>query len=181
MRVLMLYASTEGQTEKIARFIAGEVKVGGHQVDLFNLNHHQPAPVGYDRVIVGASLHMAKYQAAVTHYLRNHADMLNKQATAFISVSLTAASHDKDAWDDLEEITSHFMDSTGWRPLMVLQVAGALKYTQYDFFKRWVMRSIAKKEGRSTDTSQDYEYTDWVDLRKFVEAFVRSKAAKATA
>jgi len=55
---------------------------------------------------------------------------------------------------------------------MVTQVAGALKYTQYDFFTRLLMKRIAKKEGRTTDTSRDYEYTDWNAVRQFVKEFV---------
>jgi len=35
------------------------------------------------------------------------------------------------------------------------------------------MRRIARKEGGDTDTSRDYEYTDWNDLRAFGEAFAR--------
>ena len=33
------------------------------------------------------------------------------------------------------------------------------------------MRRIAKKAGAETDTSRDYEYTDWVALDRFVEEF----------
>jgi menaquinone-dependent protoporphyrinogen oxidase len=46
-----------------------------------------------------------------------------------------------------------------------------LKYTQYDFFKRLIMKMISKREGRTTDTSQDYEYTDWNAVKKFVNDF----------
>ena len=54
---------------------------------------------------------------------------------------------------------------------MTIQIAGALKYTEYDFFKRLIMKMISKREGRSTDTSRDYEYTDWNAVTKFVTDF----------
>lgn len=180
MRVLVLYATTEGQTEKIARFVAGQVATNGHQVEVFNLNDIQPLLDEYDLVIIGASVHMMKYQAAVKHFVRKNAKTLNDMPTAFLSVSLTAAGGDAEAWAELDKITANFMDITGWRPFMVEQVAGALKYTQYDFFKRWIMRSIAKKEGGAVDTSQDYEYTDWDQLKKFVNAFTRQRKAAVT-
>jgi menaquinone-dependent protoporphyrinogen oxidase len=33
------------------------------------------------------------------------------------------------------------------------------------------MQQIAKKGGKDTDTSRDYEYTDWAVLDRFVEEF----------
>ncbi len=50
-------------------------------------------------------------------------------------------------------------------------VAGALLYTKYNFLVRFVMRRIAKKGGPETDTSRDYEYTNWAALDKFVDEF----------
>jgi len=46
-------------------------------------------------------------------------------------------------------------------------IAGALKYTQYNFFIKWVMKGIARKEGGSTDTSRDHEYTDWEQVTAY--------------
>jgi menaquinone-dependent protoporphyrinogen oxidase len=34
------------------------------------------------------------------------------------------------------------------------------------------MKHISKKEGRSTDTSQDHEYTDWDKVTQFTEQFL---------
>ncbi len=53
-------------------------------------------------------------------------------------------------------------------------IAGALKYTQYNWFIRWVMKGIARKEGGSTDTSRDHEYTDW----RQVAAYARRLSTK---
>ena len=36
---------------------------------------------------------------------------------------------------------------------------------------RWVMKRIAAKAGGAIDTSRDYEYTDWADLRGFARQF----------
>ena len=55
---------------------------------------------------------------------------------------------------------------------MTKAVAGALLYTKYDFLKRFIMVQIVKGEGGDLDTSRDYEYTDWDDLKSVIEAFV---------
>ena len=66
-----------------------------------------------------------------------------------------------------------FFDETGWRPTVVMPVAGALSYSHYNFLVRFVMKQIAKKEGSGTDTSRDYEYTDWDALDAFVKEFAQ--------
>jgi menaquinone-dependent protoporphyrinogen oxidase len=50
-----------------------------------------------------------------------------------------------------------------------------LLYTQYGFFKRWIMKKIARDKGSpDTDTSRDYVYTDWDSVRRFAEEFLES-------
>ena len=47
----------------------------------------------------------------------------------------------------------------------------AVLYTRYGWFKRRIMQRIVAKAGGDGDTTRDYEYTNWADLRTFVEAF----------
>jgi menaquinone-dependent protoporphyrinogen oxidase len=47
-------------------------------------------------------------------------------------------------------------------------VAGTLAYSRYNFIIRFVMKRIARKNGAPTDTSRDYELTDWAALDRFV-------------
>ncbi len=72
---------------------------------------------------------------------------------------------------EVQRMLESFFTATGWRPEHVLPVAGATLYTQYNFLLRWVMKSIARKNGGSTDTTVDHEYTDWNKLDRFVEQF----------
>jgi menaquinone-dependent protoporphyrinogen oxidase len=51
-------------------------------------------------------------------------------------------------------------------------VAGALKYTQYDFFKRALLRYFMKPGGVDAATSGDTEYTDWDDVGRFVDEYL---------
>jgi menaquinone-dependent protoporphyrinogen oxidase len=61
-----------------------------------------------------------------------------------------------------------FVQETGWRPPYVLPVAGALAYSKYNFFIKLIMKTISRMAGGPTDTSRDYEFTDWVALDRFV-------------
>jgi menaquinone-dependent protoporphyrinogen oxidase len=172
MKVLIVYGTTEGQTRKIARFMEDALQDAGHKVTIADASEAPPAPGEYDAVLIGGSIHVHKYQSAVTHYIRQNNAVLNRMPGAFFSVCMAVAStleeEHKEAW----KILNDFLDTTGWKPLMTTQIAGALKYTQYDFFKRLVMKMIARKEGGSTDTSQDHEYTDWKAVNEFVNSFM---------
>ncbi len=177
MKLLIVYGTTEGQTRKIALFMADVLQNAGHTVIIVDASEDPPDPKGYDAVLIGASIHMHKYQSAVSHYITHHAAQLNTMPGAFFSVCLAVASDLEDEHREAEKIASDFLAQTGWNPLMTTQVAGALKYTQYDFFKRLIMKMISKREGHTTDTSQDYEYTDWDGVQTFVTAFATKASA----
>ena len=169
MKTLIVYGTTEGQTRKVASFIKQEAEKFGNEVTLTEASQNPPSPEGFDLVLIGASVHMYKYQSPVEHYVKEHVEALNHTKSFFFSVSMSAYGDDKESLKELDECINKFLKDTGWKPARIERIAGALLYTQYDFFKKWIIRSIAKKEGRGTDTHQDYEYTDWTKVKTFVE------------
>ena len=77
------------------------------------------------------------------------------------------------------ETFARFMRDTGWSPNVTHHVAGALLYTQYNFLVRIVMKAIARRAGRTTDTSRDHDFTDWGAVERFAEGFANDAIAKA--
>jgi len=173
MNILIVYGSTEGQTRKIAGYLKTEAEKSGHQVTLVDSTNHPPGPEGFDVVLIGASLHMHKYQTAVLHYIKENAEALNKITSGFFSVSLAAASSEDESLKELDKITNDFLKETGWKPIDTEQVKGALLFTKYDFFKKLVMRMIAKRSGE-TDTTDDHEYTDWAKVKAFLDRMLKT-------
>ncbi len=172
--LLVAYASTEGQTRKIAEFIAERLRIRGHRVDLIDTASAAAELVNpvYQAAFLGGPLHQQRHPAALAHFIdRNHA-WLSALPCAFFSVSLSAALDDELSRNEVKRLLSEFVAQHQLRPLSTRCVAGALKYTQYDYFKRLLMRMISKQYGRPTDTSQDYEYTDWNDVEAFVDDFL---------
>ncbi len=45
--------------------------------------------------------------------------------------------------------------------------AGALQYLEYDFFTRLLIKMMMRRDGQPTDSSQDYDYTDWDAVERF--------------
>lgn len=176
MKLLILYGTTEGQTRKIAHFVEDAAQERDCIVTLSDSANEYINPDGFDAVIIASSIHMGKYHAAVAEYATKYSAQLNMMPSAFLSVSLTAASNNKESWEELYETTAHFLKCCGWKPTQTLQVAGALKYMEYDFLKKMVMRLIAQKAGGSIDTKRDHEYTQWDEIQTFVKDFTNLKA-----
>lgn len=175
MRILLVYGTTEGQTRKIAGFVADHLSNRGHQarvVDALEATAELD-PDEFDAVIIAASVHAGRYQSAIVDFVSRNLAAIDRRANAFLSVSLSAASDDEDDAEGIRQCVAAFTQQTGWRPGMIHHVAGAFRYTAYDFIKRWAMKYIAYRKGAPTDTSRDHELTDWADLARFVDAFLK--------
>jgi menaquinone-dependent protoporphyrinogen oxidase len=172
--VLVVYATTEGQTRKIAEFIAAALAERGFDASVVDSASDAAAmvqPVCVAAVFCG-SVHRHRYQHSLVRFVKDNAGWLAGIPTAFVAVSLTAAGRDERGRADLQEIVAAFCRRTGWAPTMIRHVAGALRYTQYNFVEKWMLRRIAADQGGDTDTSRDHEYTDWDDVTRFVGEFV---------
>jgi menaquinone-dependent protoporphyrinogen oxidase len=174
-RLMIVYGTTEGHTRRVAERIAAAARAHGHAADVLDGSSH-PASAGpdeYDGVVVAASLHYGRHQPGVVRFVRENLHALEELPTALFSVSLSAARRDPEHRAAARRCVNDFLDETGWRPDRTFLVAGALAYSRYGFVKRQVMRWISWREGGDTDTSRDYEYTDWEGLRSDVDDYLR--------
>ncbi len=174
MNVLIIYGTTEGQTRKIANFMADHIRQRGNDASLID-STDMPDDLDldpYDAVIVAGSVHQWHHQASIFKFVRDHVEALQAKTSAFVSVSLSMAGDAAEDRLDAAECADRFLDVSGWKPTVTHLVAGALRYSQYDFFKAWILKMIVSAKGASTDTSKDHEFTDWRDLEAFVDAFL---------
>jgi menaquinone-dependent protoporphyrinogen oxidase len=171
-RVLIVYGTTEGHTFAVVEAMAERLRLGGVDTDVVQAGALEPILTAYSGLIVAASVHAGAYQKAVRQWVRAHAREFGSRPAAFVSVSLAAVQQaDPKVAAELDAIVQRFIDATGWKPATVKHVAGALLYTRYNIFKRWIMKRIVAKAGGETDVSRDYDYTDWADLRAFADDF----------
>lgn len=71
MRVLIVFASSEGHTRRLARMAAAHLADAGHQVSLCDAAQPDcPAPGDFDAVLLAASVHIGRYQAAIRNFAR---------------------------------------------------------------------------------------------------------------
>ena len=173
--ILVVYASSEGQTAAIAERIANVLDDEGHGVTLVHAAHPPDALAvsAFDGVLVGASVHKGRHQSSIEAFVREHVDQLNRLPTAFVSVSLTAATPGPEKRVEAREQLQSVLEETGWDPERTQTVAGALAYSEYGLVTRFIMKRIAGREGLDTDTSRDHEYTDWEALDEFAREFAQ--------
>lgn len=180
-QILVLYGTTDGHTGKVAAAMADALRESGAVVDVVNAANagRSVRPEAYEAVVVAASVHASGYQRAVRRWVSKHRQSLAALPTAFVSVCLGVLQKSPAVDRELTRIMTRFFETTGWRPSVTHVVAGALLYTRYNVLKRWTMRRIVAKAHGDVDTSRDYEYTDWDDVRAFAGSFAQRVTAAA--
>lgn len=172
MTILVLYATVEGHTRKIAEYAAAKLEGAGHGVVLGDVRDPGFAiPGRFDGVLICAPIHIGRYPSPVAQFLTDWKDALAQVPTALVSVSLGINSESAEERAEAEAYPAKLEKKTGFHIPKVHHAAGALKYLEYDFFKRALMRQIVAKEGGPVDTSHDHEFTDWAALDAFVQDF----------
>jgi menaquinone-dependent protoporphyrinogen oxidase len=167
-KILVTYHSHDGQTAKIAEHVAERLRSHHADVDVVNVER-APEPTSYDVAVVGGSIRFSRHSRAVVRWLRRHQQVLGRMPVALFQVSMTSARTDARHTTESERLVEQLAAQTHVHPQVVGLLAGALRYTQYGWVTRRVMRSIARREGNATDLTRDHEYTDWAEVDRFAD------------
>jgi len=175
-RFLIVYATSYGQTARIAGRMADLLMASGEAVTLVNAcNHPRDFHAGeFDGVIVGGSIIGGRHHRALVRFVRAHRALLNAIPSAFFSVSGSAASPLETERAKARQLVDQFLDTAGWQPVRTETIGGAMSYTKYNPFLRWFVKRASKAAGGPTDSSRDFEMTDWSQVERFVEAFAET-------
>ena len=179
-RVLVVFESRYGSTARIAGRIAARLEADGHVTTVRNTASPERLPDA-DAVIVAAPVYLARHPRALRRFARRHAAWLRERPGAFVSICGALGGRWPDGPEEARRYVDHFLEATGWRPDLVLSVAGTIAYTRYGPFTRWFMRRASSWTGRSTDTRRDHELTNWSDVDRFAATFSGLLASPAPA
>ncbi len=173
LRYLIAYVSREGQTEKIAHHVARRFEDHGGVVRLLDIaaQESEAGVDDYDSTVIAGSVHRGHFDAELPAFIMRHSVQLRRCPSAFLPVSLSAASHDESERSAVDEIVQHFLAGLGWMPDIVLHVAGAIHDRRLGPLERAILHTIADTHGVERDPSGDTELTDWAGLDRFVRAF----------
>jgi menaquinone-dependent protoporphyrinogen oxidase len=178
-KILILYATREGQTEKVANQIAAHLRNAGANVQLVNAQDRAAIEDldldAFDQLVFGASMHAGGLEKELLEFINVHQDQIAPKERSFFLVLLSAATRHSnrkaewlaDARKKLDaQLTVPFDDAE--------MIAGALMYSKYPLPLKWIMRHIAKKAGEGTDPSKDYEYTDWEQVERYAAKLIKT-------
>lgn len=166
--VLVLFSSVDGQTRLIAERLGEILRGRGNAVTLMPADAGEAgdAIARHDTVVVGGAIRYGHHAFALERFVRRHAARLSERRGAFFSVCLAAGGPGARPAEARRYVDA-FIARTGWTPQLATSFAGALRYREYNPFIRWLMRLIVGKAGGETNTSRDYEYTDWEAVERF--------------
>ena len=177
MAVLIVFATVEGQTGKIAAFVRQRAEEAGREVRVVDVTlARRPISLdGVDEVILAAPVHERRHPKAFEDFLESHRRALEDRRTLLISVSLSAAF--EDGLDEAVDYALEMKMRTGFAPDAEALVAGAVRPGGYDYFQSQVVRHVVLR-GREVDPSlADHEFTDWDALSATVSGFLAGDAA----
>lgn len=179
MNILIVYATTDGQTRKIARFAAHRFAEAGRSVELVNAEDTEGLDLSrFSGAVLAGSVHAGHIQKPLQDFAAANASALSAMHSLFLPVSLAAAGKDPEDWKSLSDTVSHFLAPTGWKPSRIEYVAGAFRFSNYDFFRGWVMRWIAASKDPSISPREDKEYTDWEALGRVLDDWAAGLSAR---
>lgn len=171
-KALIVYATREGQTEKVANAIGKHLEASGVRAEVRNARDIGPQEEtglgSYDLLVVGASMHAGGLERELVRFVERHSAELPTVARSLFVVLLSAATKDADLRAEmLADAQTKIEHQIGKRFDDIEMIAGALSYSQYSKPVRWLMQRIARKAGGDTDVSRDHEYTDWEQVERY--------------
>lgn len=171
MNVLIIYASIEGQTARIARFVAEELRKSGHQVEL--VNAHSTAAISLetvDKVILAAPVHERRHPKLFEALLVAQRRQLEARDTLLLSVSLSAAF--PEGIEEAQEYLTEMKMRTDFEPSAEMLVAGAIRAGEYDYFATQVLKHVVLRDRDYDAKDEEHEFTDWEALKAGLAAFM---------
>lgn len=172
-RVLIVYSSRYGQTERIARRIARGLAAERVGADVIETRERIPGVlIHYDTVILAGAIYFSKHPRRLVRFALKHRGELSRVRTLFVSVSNAAIS--EAGRKAASEIVEEFRRETDLHFEEAFLVGGGTPYTKYNWFVKKLMLSIAKKHGRTVDPTRDYDNTDWPAVDAFAVKVAKS-------
>ena len=166
-KILIIYSTTDGQTERICQQLQYVVQQHTHQVTVVPIQDADLTDLaGFDKIVVGASIRYGKHSPLVFDFVRRHEILLNSKATAFFTVNVVARKPEKNR-PDTNPYMLKFLKKVGWKPARLGVFAGKINYPALGWGDRNIIRFIMWMTKGPTDPTGVFEFTDWNQVDAF--------------
>lgn len=165
--ILILYATTDGQTLRICQRLQQVIEGCGHQVRLEPVERHAQLDLhAPDKIVVGASIRYGKHAQAVYDLVQRNAALLSSKPNAFFTVNVVARKPDKNR-PETNPYLLKFLKQIAWKPRQLAVFAGKINYPLYGPLDRLVIRLIMWMTHGPTQSDAVVEFTDWAQVEAF--------------
>jgi menaquinone-dependent protoporphyrinogen oxidase len=178
-RVLITYATRDGQARRIAERIAARLQTGAAPRCLL-ADPPSPAEMsGAALLVLIAAVRYGKHLPEADRFLGEYAKLADPPPLALTSVNLTARKHGKNTAEGnaylRKLIARHRL-----KPALATAFAGRLEYARYRWSDRQLIRFIMLLTGGPTDPSTCIEYTNWPAVDEFAGEAARLVAKRVS-
>ncbi|AZN36225.1 flavodoxin domain-containing protein [Iodobacter ciconiae] len=160
--ILILYASRDGQAERIAQTLA--LHLNTWPVQLCDLKDPSAQTIPSTAIIVVASVRYGRHLPEAVQFFKRHTQ-LTQTPLAIASVSLSARKGDGSPNTYLKKLIQQHQLS----PIAALSIAGKLDYPRYRWLDKQIIRLIMRITGGPYDGISCVEYTNWPQLTAFAQ------------
>lgn len=165
-RLLVAFASHDGQTRRIAAHIAAQMP--DWRIDMRNLREQPlPDPATYDRVLVALGIRFGHFPPVAVKALQQQAGALRQHPDAALVGVCLAARKPRFADPARSAYLRGLQGRLNWQPARIAMFAGALRYPRYCWWEQRLMQLVMLVSGGPTDLHTDIEYTDWDAVAQF--------------
>ena len=166
MNTLILYASTDGQTARIAMRMSEKLEEAGWVVTTASIDDPPVSLASFEAVILGSRVRYGQHDPRLVGYMHKHCEELMTKQTAFYSVNLVARKPDKSS-PETNPYLIKLRERSKWMPSLTAVFAGRLNYPVYRWLDKRMIQLIMRMANGPTDTSIVYEFTDWSAVDAF--------------
>ena len=126
----------------------------------------------YQSVLFGMPVRYGRHNREMVSFIKNHSAQIQQMPFGLFSVNLTARKTDKNSATTNPYIFK-LLREIELQPPLIGVMAGSLKYPEYKWIDRIMIRLIMKVTGGPTDTSVVYtEFTNWQQVKQFTQDYL---------
>lgn len=177
-KVLIVYGTRYGATESTSEEIAKVLREAGLDTTVVNAGKDKVKDIsGYDMVIVGSGMQMAKWTGDAENFLKKFSKELSEKKTAiFVSSAAEAMMKYDNNIEELEKIKKQYLEEKavlyGLNPVSMVIFGGVWDFNKMNFIFRKTMSpfKIKIEEAGFKEVSPGlYDTRDWDVIRNWAK------------
>ena len=148
MKILIVYASQHGTTEKVAELLAESFE--DHDVKTANISKDPiPSLNDYDSILIGGSIHAGRIQGKIKKFYTQYMDILLSKK---IGLFLCCMEKDKKAWDEFDVV---YPEDLKKHAIAHGCLGGEFLFDKMNFFEKFIIKKISGND--ETISQIDFE------------------------